>query len=54
MTTMTVVLKIKQGQRFTFYNVTDVHVGVTETRVLHSDRPPQLVQGYVETIKRVG
>ena len=49
---MTIVLKIKRGQRYTLWNVEEIFVLPAITTVHHSDRGPTIIQGYVESILR--
>lgn len=51
---MTIKLQILKGNRYTFYNVTDVQLRNDGATITHSDRPPQEVQGWVEKIVRIG
>lgn len=51
---MTIKLQILKGNRYTLFNVTEVHLHVRGAIVLHSDKPPTEIQGWVEKVVRVG
>jgi hypothetical protein len=50
---MTIVLQIKDGYRYTLWNVVHFVVHVDHAVVVHADRPDTIVQGRMHTIKRI-
>ncbi len=49
---MTFEVKIKDGPRYTLWNVTKIHVQDNKTVVEHSDRKDTAIEGYAEKITR--
>lgn len=49
---MTIVVQVKNGGRYTLWNVTTYNVAVNGLTALHTDRPASIIQGYIESVKR--
>lgn len=50
---MTIIVKIKKGPKRAFWRVVDYRVEVNQCTVTMEDRPPAVVQGYIESVIRV-
>ena len=51
---MTIVVKIKDGSRYTLWRVTQIHFTTQGVSVEHDDRPNTEIQGFIEKIERRG
>jgi hypothetical protein len=49
---MTIIVKIKQGGKHTFWNVTEVILKQDQCYLRITDRPDAIVQGFIEKIER--
>lgn len=50
---MTIIVKIKDGSKYTLWNVTEYHQETpSQLRVKHSDRLDSIIQGYIQKIER--
>ena len=50
---MTLIIKIKNGSKHTFWNVTEIIIKPQGALIKHSDRIDSMVQGFIDTIKRI-
>lgn len=52
---MTIIVKIKKGDKYTLWNVTDYKVTEKGGEFYHSNvQPTTIIQGYIEKVERKG